>query len=212
MHSRFRHLLLALLTVLALPAWADLHGVINDPDGFTNVRAKQNADSAIVGKVLAGEVFEFTAAEGGFATWVKVKLPGGKSGWMHASRVRLHATLDELADTGPNDEINVYGKHAKIDYYPLARSAARGEAKGLQRYFAIDDTDGAAAETHYDVLRKVAHLLGDEKLAKFLSTQPAKYRANVYDHLSSELASWPFEPKAYLERNFPKTAKVLKAR
>jgi hypothetical protein len=207
---RFFQILLAVFLALALPGSAEWRGVINDPDGFTNVRAKQNADAPIVGKIVAGKVFEFDTTTSGFVTWVQVSLHGGKSGWMHASRVRMYANIDELAtDGGANDEINIYGRKRKLEYYPLARSAARGEAKGLQRYLAIDDTDGGAAETHYEVLRLVIHILGDEKLAKFLSGQSAKYRANVAENITSELVTYPFEPKAYFARNFPKTVKVL---
>ena len=210
---RFFQLLAAVFLAFAFPSRAEWRGVINDPDGFTNVRAKESTDAPIVGKIVAGKVFEFDSTTSGFSTWVKVSLPGGKSGWVHASRVRMYANIDEIAtDGGANDEINIYGRGKKLDYYPLARAAARGEAKSLQRYLAIDDTDGGAAETHYEVLRLVIHILGDEKLAKFLSGQSAKDRAKVSESITSELVTYPFEPKAYLARNFPKTVKALQAR
>jgi hypothetical protein len=38
------------------------------------------------------------------------------------------------------------------------------------------EVDGAAAESHEDVPAVVYHLLGDEKFAKFLKTQPLAYQ------------------------------------
>jgi hypothetical protein len=82
----------------------------------------------------------------------------------------------------------------------------------MQRFFAIGDTDGAAAETHYDVIKTVVHLLGDDRFAKFLHGQKPAYLANVREHLVSDLTLWPFEPADYVKRNFPKTVKVLSSR
>lgn len=196
----------AALTSLAR---AQHRGVINDPDGYTNVREKPSADSATVTRVRAGEVFDFEHRGSEFATWVKVRLASGQTGYMHASRVRFHATVQSLADSTPGDEVNIYGRSRGIAYYPLARAAARGERAGMQRYFAIDDTDGAAAETHYSVFCSVVHLLGDERLAKFLEGQSRSYLANVREHLVSDMTLWPFEPKEYCKRNFPRTVKAL---
>lgn len=206
------------LTVAALVTMGFSHlqaqslGVIDDPDGFTNLRSKQSTSAPVVAKVNKGEVFEFEHAGSEPAVWVKVKLANGKTGWMHGSRVRFHATMDELSDSGPEDEINVWGRGRKIDYYPLARAAAKGDTKAMQKYFGIDDTDGAAAETHCMTLNSVIHLIGDERFAKFLSDQTPGYLENVREHFVSELTLWPFEPKEYLRLHFQKTSKVLLAK
>lgn len=184
-------------------------GVINDPDGFTNVRAKKSADSGIVAKVNAGEVFEFEQDPGTPETWLKVTLSSGKTGFMHSSRIRFKPTMADLADTTPEDEINVYGKRAGIKYFPLARAAAKGEAESMKRYFAINDTDGAAAEEHLATLNVVVHLIGDEKFAAFLKTQKPEFQVIVKENFIHEITLWPFEPMGYVKRNFPLTAKVL---
>ena len=189
---------------------AEEEGVINDPDGYTNVRSKPDITAPVTSRVEKGEVFTYeTMGVQPHPKWLKVTRSSGKAGWMHASRVRIHSRMEQLADTFPTDEINIYGKGKGIDYYPLARAAARGEQQAMEQYFAIDDTDGAAAETHFTVLRIVIHLLGDEKLAAFLKIRSAEYRRHLWDNLEPDLTFWPFEPKEYLNRHFPKSAKLL---
>jgi hypothetical protein len=189
---------------------AQEQGVINDPDGYTNVRSKPDTSAGVVAKVNKGEVFTYdTVGVPQYPKWLKVTLPSGKTGWMHASRIVIHANKEELTDGSPTDEINIYGKRKGIDYYPLARAAARGEQNAMVQYFGIDDTDGAAAETHFSVLRSVIHLLGDDKLSAFLKTRTAQYRKHLWENLEVELTFWPFEPKEYLNRHFPKSARLL---
>jgi len=191
---------------LAFTATAGERGVINDPDGFSNLRAKPGTDSAIVAKIPSGQVFDFKGDEQ--SQWWKVTLGSGKTGYLHSSRIRFHATPDALKDTSPKDEINEYCKSRGIQYYPLARAAAKGEPDAMKRYFAIEG-DGAAAETHFVVMCTVMHLAGDEKLAKFFGAQTAAYRGKIRDSLLDGLILYPFEAKDYMKRNFPKTAKLL---
>jgi hypothetical protein len=199
-----------LCLTLAATLVAQEQGVINDPDGYTNVRSKPDTSAPVIAKVSKGEVFTYeTEGVPVHPKWLKVTTSTGKSGWMHASRIVIHATMEELKDGTPTDEVNIYGQRKGIDYYPLARAAARGEQNAMVQYFGIDDTDGAAAETHFTVLRSVIHLLGDDKLSAFLKTRTAKYRQHLWENLEPELTFWPFEPKEYLKRHFPKTAKLL---
>lgn len=57
------------------------NGVIDDPDGYVNLRKEKSADSRIIAKVKKGEPFEFQCTQN--ATWCKVKLASGVNGWMH---------------------------------------------------------------------------------------------------------------------------------
>lgn len=59
---------------------------INDPDGYTNVRASQSPSSAILAVVRVGEEFRTFQQTGG---WWKVKTRAGIVGYMYASRIRL---------------------------------------------------------------------------------------------------------------------------
>jgi hypothetical protein len=60
--------------------------VIDDPDGYTNVRSGRSTSSVIVAVVRAGEVFSTSRQAG---TWWRVRTASGQLGFMHASRIRL---------------------------------------------------------------------------------------------------------------------------
>jgi len=63
-----------------------LAAMIEDPDGFTNIRAKPSTDARIVGKVKAGEAFTTYEQSG---TWWQVRTADGLTGYMARSRIRL---------------------------------------------------------------------------------------------------------------------------
>ena len=63
-----------------------LAAMINDPDGYTNVRADPSTYTAIVARVNAGEVFTTCKLTGAF--W-QVPTADGVTGYMARSRVRL---------------------------------------------------------------------------------------------------------------------------
>jgi hypothetical protein len=191
----------------AAPVAGQTRGVIEDPDGFTNVRAKQRADAPVVGRVKTGEVFEFEAGEG--SPWWRVTLGTGKTGWMHYSRIRWHADVADLADGGPQDELTDYGKSRGFAYHAVARAAAKGEPEAMKRFFGIRDTDGAAGEMHAMTFATVVHLLGDAKLAAFLAQQPLDYQLAVRDEFIQDMVLGPFEPLGYITRAFPGTAALL---
>jgi hypothetical protein len=210
MKTTFVALLLALALAVA-DAAPELRGVINDPDGFTNLRAEQSADSAIIARVKNGEVFEFDALRWARepSEWWMVTLASGRTGYMHSSRIRFHARMVELGDTIEFDDINLLADRSGIKFYPLARAAAKGEPAAMHSFFAFVSEGGLAHKSHTKACRVVIHLLGDAKLAKFLRQQPADYQAHVRDLLTDELTLSPFEGRAYLKRYFPKTAAIL---
>lgn len=200
--------LFSLSLLLASAAGERERAVISDPDGFTNVRAGQSADAEVIAKVKTGEVFEFESAEG--SEWWKVTLASGKSGWMHCSRIRMHFTLDDIPkkdDEG--SELAYYGAAHGFDYCATAHAAAKGDPVALKRYFGINDTDGGAGEMHSYYFGKVMHLVGDEKMAAFLKTQPLAYQVDVRNEMSGGFVLWPFESHNYAERNFPQMYRLL---
>ena len=190
-------------SVFALP------GVIDDPDGFTYVRADRSQESAIVAKVKAGEVFDFDTENTVIhpSEWRKVTLASGKKGYMHFSRIRFHATMADLADRQPGDEGNLCARAKGVDYYPLARAAARGEAAAVKTYFGLN-CDGAGGEVHAVICFSVIHLLGDEKLSKFLRGQSSQHLVNLREMIESQTPTGQ-EPAAYLKRVFPKASAIL---
>jgi hypothetical protein len=60
-------------------------GVINDPDGYTNVREAMSTDAKIISKIFEFTVFEF---EPSAENWYKVRLDKNQSGYVHKSRIR----------------------------------------------------------------------------------------------------------------------------
>lgn len=58
---------------------------INDPDGYTNIRASNNVKSEIVGKILEGEVFTYWETND---NWYKVETTKGAKGYVHKSRIK----------------------------------------------------------------------------------------------------------------------------
>ncbi|MDO9367040.1 MAG: YARHG domain-containing protein [Sphingopyxis sp.] len=63
-----------------------LAAVIEDPDGFTNIRAGKSTQAAIVGKVLEGEKF-LTYKQPG--PWWRVRKADGTTGFMFRKYIRL---------------------------------------------------------------------------------------------------------------------------
>lgn len=65
-----------------------LTAIVDDPNGYTNVRRKQSVSSEIVSKVNQGEKF-YTYRQDG--NWWQIKTWGGKIGYMHVSRIKIIA-------------------------------------------------------------------------------------------------------------------------
>ena len=191
-------------------AQAQRTGVIDDPDGFVNVRAGKSADAAVIATVKTGEPFSFECESD--AEWCRVTLPSGESGWMHLSRIRLHFTEKDLPsreeDPAGESEIEQFVRGRGLNYAAVTRRAARGDSKALKQFFSIaQDADGAAAESIQGVPTVVYHILGDEKFAKFLLAQPLPYRMMVRNRILSDGLIPP--ASVYLSRHFPQTARTL---
>lgn len=63
-----------------------LPAVIDDPDGYTNVRKRPDKTSKIVDVVKKGQRFMVLDKED---DWYEVETPSGEIGYMHASRVKF---------------------------------------------------------------------------------------------------------------------------
>jgi Bacterial SH3 domain len=184
-------------------------GVIDDPDGYVNVRAQPSIDSAVVATIKNNQPFEFESEKEG-AEWIKVKLASGQSGWMHYSRIVMFFEEKDLPDKhGADDELGIYGRAHGFVYARVARNAAKGDPASLKKYFGITDTDGAAAEEHSSVLAMVFHLVGDTRFASFLGAQALAYQLEVRKLFLQHDVTYPFETVEYLRRHFPKTTRIL---
>lgn len=67
------------------------YGVINDPDGYTNLRDGEGTNYPVVKKIIEGEKF---AVKTKGEEWWLVILKDGTQGWIHNSRVTLTEDLD----------------------------------------------------------------------------------------------------------------------
>ena len=202
--------LLLLACAFTRVATAETRGVINDPDGYVNVRARQSADAPVIGKIKTGEPFTFECKEA--AEWCKVRTKAGRSGWMHVSRIRVHYTEKDLPEDDPEEEgeseIDEFARRRGFDYTDAARDAARGDAEALKKFFGLaDGVDGAAAESHAEYMPMVYHILGDKRFAEFLSAQPIAYRVMI----RNALVDYAPLPRGldYLSRYFPETTRTL---
>ncbi len=76
-------LFILFITLLATPAFGEV-GVINDPDGYTNVRKEKSTSSPVVSKIFKGEVFSYQPVKSD--KWYSI-IVKGKSGYVHSSRI-----------------------------------------------------------------------------------------------------------------------------
>jgi hypothetical protein len=210
----FIHMKIAFVLLVLCLGWAPTQfasartrGVIDDPDGFTNVRTAPRENAAIVARVKAGEIFEYDGTQK--EAWWKVTLASGKTGWMHSSRIRMFVVLEDLV-VAENDEANMYARAHGVDYRKAMRGAAKGDPAAMRQFFGVN-CDGAACDTHLGFLLKVIHILGDEKLAKFLGLQSPSFQKELAKliTLNNEMDLEPFEQISYMKRHFPKTARLL---
>lgn len=63
-----------------------VEAVIDDPDGYTNVRAQANGQSAIIGRVESGATFQTHPQN---TDWWKMQISGNRTGFIHRSRIVL---------------------------------------------------------------------------------------------------------------------------
>jgi hypothetical protein len=103
-------------------------GVINDPDGYTNIRADKTTKSEVIDKLLANELFRF--ADSTDEQWLMIEMTkcncetpkNGRrqiAGFVHRSRIRdiselgnkeISALLDDVFRT----EVDLYSQMKKV--------------------------------------------------------------------------------------------------
>ncbi len=204
----FLFALLCLSTASAVRLHAE-RGIVGGPAEAQELRSEPRDEAKAVATVKKDEIFEFESTED--PDWSRVTLSSGQAGFLPTERIRLFFALDEIPEKDePNSEVGDHAKRHGFDYCATARAAAQGEAAAMLRYFSITDTDGAAGEGHAYYSGMVIHLLGDEKLAAFLESQPIDYRIGVRNHFSGGFVSWGDEEgMTYGERHFPRSFALL---
>lgn len=201
--------------------------VINDPDGYTNVR---DYDGKVIARVNKGEFFIAAKPwdQRDAAKW-KVHLKSGIEGFMDKTRIQL------LPDEPPmklnydarkkewrklqskrvteNDEVASQAKGHGVDYYKTLVRASEGNLEALKRFVSLAEyMDGAAAESYYPEAWELFHILGDKTLSKFVSGLPVADQVDVRGTLIAGQAGEEFvnqDDLDYLRRYFPETMKLL---
>ena len=64
----------------------ELQAVINDPDGYTNVRSGPGTQYEVLSKIVDNETFYVVSQRG---SWWQVRTQDGKYGYMHRSRIKM---------------------------------------------------------------------------------------------------------------------------
>jgi hypothetical protein len=102
-------------------------------------------------------------------------------------------------------------KEHGVNYFQLLTAASNGDLKAMATFFSLARfMDTSAADEYYPERWVLVHVVGDDRFARFLSTQPAKVRENIGVTLSSPGDTEPIsKPKPYIKRHFPKTYKLL---
>jgi uncharacterized delta-60 repeat protein len=201
--------------------------VINDPNGYTNVR---DYDGKVIAKVKEGE--RFIAAkpwnQSDHPKW-SVCLKSGITGFMDKSRIHLlpdeplmklnyDAKKKEWRKlrSARNAELGETASAAKgrgIDYYKVLTAASNGDKKALAQFFSVAEfMDGAAAEGYFPDASALCHVVGDKTLAKFVRGLPLADQVGVRGTLIAGLSEEKFSNGAdvdYLQRYFPETTKIL---
>src|SRR6266436_655419 len=201
--------------------------VINDPDGYTNVR---DYDRKVIAKVKAGE--RFVAAkpwsQSDDPKW-NVRLKSGITGFMDKNRIHLlpdeplmRLNYDarkkewrklQSKRVTENDEIASQAKGHGVDYNKTLLRASEGNLKALTQFFSLAQfMDGAAAEGYFPEAWELFHVVGDKTLAKFLRGLPLGDQVGVRGTLIGGMSEEEFANGAdvdYLQRYFPETTKIL---
>lgn len=66
---------------------SEVRAVINDPDGYTNVRSGQGASYGIIARINEGEVFYAMPQQN--SDWWPIRTVDGKYGYIHRSRIKI---------------------------------------------------------------------------------------------------------------------------
>jgi hypothetical protein len=114
-----KYLILLLFVCIAFSLKAQL-AIINDPDGFVNVRKGKGANTAIVGKLYEGQIFALDIEDNGKDEWapiffenshllhypnrIKTK-EGYLEGYVHKSRITLVSSLPHVSSLPKNRQL-----------------------------------------------------------------------------------------------------------
>jgi len=197
--------------------------MINDPDGYTNVR---DYDGKVIATVKKGERFIADVSHDERKQWT-VYLKSGITGLMDKTRIRLLPDeplmkfnydaskkgwrKSQSERVTENNEAAWQAKGHGINYYKTRARASEGDLKALAQFFSLAQfMDGAAAETYFPETWELFHVVGDKTFAKFLRSVPFADQVSARGTLIAGLSLvMNLDYMDYLQHNFPETTKLL---
>jgi hypothetical protein len=200
-------------------AFQECMATLKDPHGSVIVRRY----GKVVAKLKGGEHFLVERMPDGWNVYLK----SGCDGFIEKADLQLlpneplmklnydpQKTDWQKRQSAPDSELSEAassGKEHGFDYHEILTAASTGDLKAIARFFSLARfMDGGAADEYYAEQWELVHVVGDDRFAGFLSTQPAKVRENIGVTLSSPGNTDPIsKPKPYIRRYFPKTYKLL---
>jgi uncharacterized delta-60 repeat protein len=192
--------------------------VINDPDGYTNVR---DYDGKVIARVKKGE--RFIAAkprnQPDDPKW-PVCLRGGPGSVLTAKlrvtgfmdKARIHLLPDEplmklnydaskkewrKLQSGRKAELDDTALAAKryrgVNYYKVLTVASNGDKQALAQFFSFGDfMDGEAAEGYYPQAWELFHVVGDKNFSNFVRDLPLTDQVRVRGTLIAGMSDEEF--------------------
>ena len=200
----------ALMLTYPATGWADeCMATLKDPHGSVIVRRY----GMVVARLKGGEHFLVKRMTDGWDVYLK----SGCDGFIEKADLqllpneplmklnydqekKLWQKLQSARDSERYDAISA--KQHGFNYFQLLTAASNGDLKAMATFFSLARfMDTSAAEEYYPERWVLVHVVGDERFARFLSTQPAKVRENIGVTLSSPGDTEPIsKPKPYLKQ------------
>lgn len=110
--------LLCLLLGASLPLYSQTElAIIDDPDGYTNIRAMESSESEIVGKLYDDQAFYLSDFDDIEKEWLTVSYSGKENlyGFIHRSRVKPIGRLPGLIDKKEIlNELTIEGNNIQV--------------------------------------------------------------------------------------------------
>ena len=198
--------------------------IIDDPDGYTNVR---DDNGKVIVRVKKGERFIAKRPYEEQKQWT-VYLKSGITGLMDRTRIRLlpdeplmkfnyDASKKDWRKrrSAPDSHLGETASSAKargVNYYKVLTAASNGDKKALAQFFSLAEfMDGAAAEGYDPEAWELFHVVGDKTFAEFLRRQPLGDQVSARGTLIGGGSSEEMFANLadYLQRHFPETTKIL---
>jgi len=222
------HLLASVVALALLDSTAkagdECMATLKDPHGSVIVPCDRGGTAKFgTAKLKAGEHFLVERMPNGWSVYLK----SGCNGFIEKADLQLlpneplmklnydrQKTQWQKRQSAPDRDVAYAASSAKehgVNYFQLLTAASNGDLKAMARFFSLARfMDTSAAEEYYPERWELVHVVGDERFARFLSTQPAKVRENIGVNLTSPGDTEPIsKPKPYIRRYFPKSYRIL---